>query len=98
MESQVREEVELRRPRHHADQRGAKARRRDQQEDAPQARRRDRRERDDPRVRAAKRKELLDDLPKCFKKPRDTNKTDYYLDNYFKANADEMQFAPSLRE
>eukprot|EP00959_Pyramimonas_sp_CCMP1952_P028387 595318-Pyramimonas_sp.AAC.1 len=96
MEEQSNQGDELRRSRHLADQRGARTRRRDQHEDAPQALQRDRQERDDPRTRAAKRNELLDDLPKCFKKPRDANKTDDFLD--IKATSDEMQFAPSLRK
>ena len=40
----------------------------------------------------------MDDLPKCFKRPKDTFKTDLYLDNYFQCNADELYSSIKLRE
>eukprot|EP00959_Pyramimonas_sp_CCMP1952_P445609 9329678-Pyramimonas_sp.AAC.1 len=61
-----------RRPPTTENQRGTETQRQVQQEDAPAALQRDRQRELEPRERAAKRKDLLDDLPKCFK--RHTNK------------------------
>ena len=40
----------------------------------------------------------MDDLPKGFKRPKDTFKTDLYLDNYFQCHADELYTSIKLRE
>ena len=84
-----------------AGQRGVKAHRWHQREDASQAVLRDRFATSpfkDLRARAEKRGGILDDLPRCFKRPKCTNKTDLYLDNYFRTLDAELQPSIKLRE
>eukprot|EP00959_Pyramimonas_sp_CCMP1952_P092353 1933162-Pyramimonas_sp.AAC.1 len=87
-----------RRPPDTRNQRGTETQRQVRQENAPAALHRDRQHELDPREHAAKRKELVDDLPKCFKRPKDTNKVDLYLDNYFQKHAAELYASARLRE
>ena len=97
-EEQTRQETMARRPLDTENQRGTKTQRQVRPENAPAALHRDRQQELDPRERAAKRRELLDDLPKCFKKPKDALKVDLYLDNYFRAHGDELFATTRLRE
>eukprot|EP00959_Pyramimonas_sp_CCMP1952_P008848 185071-Pyramimonas_sp.AAC.1 len=73
-EEQARQETMSRRPPDTENQRGTKTQRQVQQENEPVALQRDRQHELDLRERAAKRKDLLDDLSKCLKRPKDTNK------------------------
>eukprot|EP00959_Pyramimonas_sp_CCMP1952_P363760 7617474-Pyramimonas_sp.AAC.1 len=62
-EEPARQETTSRHPPDTENQRGTKTQRQVQQEDAPVPLRRDRQHELEPRERAAKRKDLLDDLP-----------------------------------
>eukprot|EP00959_Pyramimonas_sp_CCMP1952_P446709 9353701-Pyramimonas_sp.AAC.1 len=41
---------------------------------------------------------MLDDLPMCFKRPKDTNKVDLYFETVFQTHADELHASTRLRE
>ena len=101
-ETEYRRETAARRPQDAREQRPPKAQRATAFEDAPRAIERERWDQNNPieakRAAAQKRQALLDDLPKCFRRPKEANNVDLYLDNYFKGRDEDLTTSFRLRE
>ena len=101
-ETEYRRETAARRPQDAREERAHKTQRASEHEDAPRAMERERYDRDNPieaqRQVALQRRALLDDLPKCFRRPKEANNVDLYLGNYFKGRDEDLTTSFKLRE